>query len=164
MWSASGGLVMSEQRLTMYLVGLGLLAALLIMTAYLAEASSGQSVNKNAWVKQNELVLTSLPVYPGAVADPASHSVGEPDPNAMSPSGGSGRFRSYWTSYTYRLPAGASTDVVLGFYSEQLLGWDQVTLQGAGCQVAYRRERVALSVAACNATLELDVNYRSYDG
>lgn len=155
---------MSEQRLTVYLVGLGLLVALLILTAYLGEAFWGHGVNKSAWVKQNELVLTSLPVYPGAVADPSSHSIGEPNPNAKIPSGDSGLFRSYWTVHTYRLPAGASTDVVLGFYAAQLVGWDQMTLQGAGCVIAYRRARVALSVGACNGTLELDLNYRSYDG
>jgi hypothetical protein len=53
---------MSEQRLTVYLVGLGLLVALLILTAYLGEAFWGHGVNKSAWVEQNELVLTSLPV------------------------------------------------------------------------------------------------------
>src|ERR1035437_7102931 len=110
---------MSEQRLTVYLVGLGLLVALLILTAYLGEAFWGHGVNKSAWVEQNELVLTSLPVYPGAVADPSSHSIGEPDPNAKTPSGDSGLYRSYWTIHTDRLPAGASTAVVLGFYTAQ---------------------------------------------
>lgn len=155
---------MSEQRVTVYLVGLGFLFAFLILTAYLGGASAGRSVNKNAWVKQNELVFASLPVYPGVVGEPVSHSIGEPDPNSESPSGNTGPYKSYWTSHTYRLPVGASTDVVLGFYAEQLVGWDQVTLQGAGCEVSYRRERVALSVGACSGTLELDANYRSYDG
>ncbi|MGC9974058.1 MAG: hypothetical protein ABSC36_01530 [Gaiellaceae bacterium] len=155
---------MSERRLAVYLAVLGLLTVLVVMTAYLGKHYSGQNAARNSWVTQNELLLASLPVYPGAVEKSAPYSTDKPDTSAgtLYETGNTGK--SYWTYGSFQLPALARSDEILGFYAQQLTGWSRVTLQESGCEVAYRRDRAALSVDACNGALQLVVNYQAYGG
>lgn len=108
---------MSERRVTVYLVVLGVLFMLLVLAAFLGRAYVSGAVDKEAWTKQNELVLSALPLYPGATEARASYSTGEPDPNAKVKLANGGPFRGYWTTHTYTLTLGTRPDLVLGYYA-----------------------------------------------
>jgi len=151
----------SERRTTAYILGIAFIALLLVLAAYLGRLASGAS--ESDWAKQNEIVLSSLPLYPGATEARAPYSTGEPYPNAGAKAAENGLFKSYWTTHTYKLPVGARPDLVLGFYSRQLAGWSPQAVQGATCEILYRRERALLDLKACDDSLTLSVNYQEFD-
>jgi len=155
---------MSERRVTVYLVVLGVLFLLLVVAAFLSRAYLTGAVNKESWVKQNELVLSTLPLYPGATEARAPYSTGEPDPKAKTKTAGGGPFRGYRTTHTYTLLLGTRPDLVLAYYAQHLGGWSAGPVPGNNCEVTYSRGRAQLEVKACDGSLELSVNYREYDG
>jgi hypothetical protein len=153
----------SERRLTVYFVGLGAIFALLILAAFLGRSFLSGAIDKEAWTKQNELVLTALPLYPGAVEARAPYSTGVPDSTVTIKKANGGPFRGYWTTHTYTLPLGARPDLVLDYYAERLGGWSFAPVPGSICEVSYRRGRTLLDLKACDGSLELRVNYQEYD-
>ena len=154
---------MSERRLTVYFVGLGVIFSLLILAAFLGRSFLSGAIDKEAWTKQNELVLTALPLYPGAVEARAPYSTGVPDSTVTIKTANGGPFRGYWTTHTYTLPLGARPDLVLDYYAERLGGWSFAPVPGSICEVSYRRGRALLDLKACDGSLELRVNYQEYD-
>jgi hypothetical protein len=154
----------SERRTAAYILGIAFLALLLVLAAYLGRSSLELSASESAWTKQNEIVLSSLPLYPGATESRAPYSTGEPFPNAAPAAAKSGPFRGYWTTHNYKLPIGVRPDLVLGYYSQQLVGWSSQAVQGTTCEILFRSERVLLELKACDDALTLSVNYREFDG
>ncbi|MGA9762090.1 MAG: hypothetical protein WBQ14_06690 [Gaiellaceae bacterium] len=154
---------LSERRTIVYVVGLGFFFLLLILAAFLGRAYLSGAVNKESWTKQNELVLSTLPLYPGATEARAPYSTGEPDPMAKTQNANGGPFRGYWTAHTYTLPLGARPDLVLAFYAQRLGGWSFTPVPGSICDVSYRRDRALLNLKACDGSLELRVNYREFE-
>ena len=154
---------MSERRVAVYLVGLGFLFLVLVLAAFLSRAYLKGSFNKKAWTNQNELVLSSLPLYPGAIEARAPYSTGEPDPNATTTSKNGGPFVGYWTTHTYTLPVGVGSDLVLAFYRTHLVDWSAETGQGSNCEITFRRDQAMLGVKACNDQLTLSVDYREFE-
>lgn len=153
---------MSERRLTIYLIGLGFLFLLLALAAFLGRSYLEGSVDKKAWTDHNELVLLSLPLYPGAVEVGVPSSTGEHDPSATTTAKNGGPFIGYWTTYTYTLPPGTGSDLVLAYYRANLVGWSAETVTASNCEIAFRRNRAKLDLKACSDKLELSLNYREY--
>lgn len=154
---------MSERRTITYIAGIALLALLLVLAAYLGRAYLSRSAGESEWTKQNEVVLASLPVYPGATVAQAPYSEGEPYPNAGTEAATTGPFKGYWTTHSYNLPPGARADLVIGFYAQRLTGWSPEPVQGETCEITYRRARAMLDLKACDETLTLSVNYQEFD-
>jgi hypothetical protein len=152
----------SERRTILYLVGLGFLFLLLIMAAFLGRAFMKGSVDERTWTEQNETVLSSFPLYPGATEASPPYSKGEPYSNAGSKAAENGPFRGYWTTHTYTLPLGARPDLVVSFYREQLAGWTAGSVQGSSCEITFRRGRAKLDLKTCSDKLTLSVNYREF--
>lgn len=154
---------MSDRRVSIYFFGFAFLFLLLILAAFLGRAFVSGTVNKAAWVKQNELVLSTLPLYPGATEARAPYSIGEPDPKVKTKTANGGPFRGYWTTQTYTLPFGTRPDLVFSYYAQSLGNWSFEPAPGAVCEVKYRRDRAVLKIKACDASLDLSVNYREID-
>lgn len=155
---------MSERRTTGYLIGLGVLFLLLIGGAYLGRAALSVTINEKSWTQQNELVLASLPVYPGSIEERTPYTTGERDPITQTTTAGGGPYRGYWTTHSYTLPLGSSSDLVLSYYAQHLGDWSgPEPAQGTDCAVTYRRGRAMLDLKACGGLLILSVNYREYE-
>ena len=154
---------MTERRTTVYVLGIAFLALLLVLAAYLGRSYLGRSASASAWTEKNEALLASVPVYPGAIEAQAPYSTGEPYPGAGTKAEASGPFKGYWTTHSYKLPLGARPDLVLGYYSGRMDGWSPEVVQGATCEILYRRERALLDLKACDELLTLSVDYQEFD-
>jgi hypothetical protein len=85
----------SERRTIAYFVGLGLFFSLLALAAFLGRAYLSGTVNEKSWTKQNELVLSALPLYPGTTEARAPYSSGGPDPTAKTKTANGVNYREY---------------------------------------------------------------------
>jgi hypothetical protein len=154
---------MSQRRTVVYVIGLGFLFLLLILTAYLGKSYSGGTAQKNSWTRENEILLASMPVYPGATEARAPYTTGETDPNATTKTKDGGPYRGYWTTNTYTLPLGVRPDLVLAFYRERLAGWAPASVQGSSCEITFSRDHAMLDLKACDDQLALSVNYKEIE-
>jgi len=125
----------SDRRVSIYFFGFAFLFLLLILAAFLGRAFVSGTVNKAAWVKQNELVLSTLPLYPGATEARAPYSIGEPDPKVKTKTANGGPFRGYWTTQTYTLPLGARPDLVFSTTLRASATGASSLRRGAVCEV-----------------------------
>lgn len=153
---------LSERRTIIYLVGFGLIFFLLILAAFLGRSYLEGVVGEEAWTKKNELVLVTLPLYPGSVESRVPYTTGERDPDITTRTENGGPYRGYWTTHTYTLPPGTRPDLVLEYYAENIGDWSIVS-RTTECEARYRRGRAMLDLKACDGSLVLSVNYRELD-
>lgn len=154
---------MSERRAYVYVVVLVVLFLIFSLSAIIGRDYSERGVNAQRWIAKNEDLLDSLPVYPGAVEERVSSSVGNPFPNAKPNAAEEGPFKSFSTTRSYSLPAGTTSDLVLSFYREQLTGWTADIAQVSSCANVFRRDQAKLDVDTCDDKLELVVNYKQLE-
>jgi hypothetical protein len=146
-----------NRRLRFVIVGLFAATVAAALGVWIVRAQS--SVDEDEWVRVNEAILATIPVYPRA--EPLSTmSFGEPGGGILPHENGP-PYRAFWTHHTFTLPEGAETEDVRSFYEQRLTGWQRGGHDG--CGVGYRRGVGALWVDACNGYMRLAVNHRAYD-
>lgn len=106
-------------KLTLALVALLVLATALLLLA----GCRVRSVDKHDYVAQNEAVLRTVPLYPGA-KEMTSYSIGVSDPNGNPLHENGPPYKGFITTHVYKLPKSATQTAVLSFYHQRLkLPW-----------------------------------------
>jgi hypothetical protein len=121
-----------------------------------------RSVDEAAYVRANEAVLQSIPVYPGA-RRVNTFSTGQPASDACLPQENSPPYEGFTTTHLYEFASGTETEKVIAFYDRKLVpAWSPGTARTADyptCEVSYNQGDVHLAVLACRASLELRLDH-----
>jgi hypothetical protein len=148
-------------------------AAVVIAAAAVAAAAYGiapfgfscrlRSVDESEYVRVNEGILGSIPVYPGAQRV-STWNRGRPASDKCFPSENSPPYDGFATNHLYKLAPGTTSDDVIDFYDRRLLpAWRQAVVRHPAsnpCDVSYRRGEAELGVRACSGSLLLRLQRR----
>jgi hypothetical protein len=137
-----------------------LLAVAVLLLALMLDGCTLSGVDEREYTAKNEVVLRSVPVYPGASLETID-SMGDQSGNGW-PAENSGPYRSFATYHDYTLLPATDPRQVLDFYESQLpSGWHQYSRMP--CEAGFSNAGASLYVTTCYDRLSLSVDHATYD-
>jgi hypothetical protein len=109
-----------------------------------ASSGCGSGVDKSSYVRHNEGVFSTVPLYPGARLV-NSYSIGIAKGGPLAENGPP--YRGYETWRDYRLRSAVSSAKILSFYERRLDAW-RIT-QRTACEASFHHGAARLYVQAC---------------